>query len=257
VVDKRIPLRSSGHRAGSYGSPCWNEAGSQRGHSFPEPHRSVGLANHSANLEAYRAGLGMTAKILEPPSDVEALIRIAAFRLLLAHAVAITDEELAAATGIRREKLDEHLSDLHLAGRIRRDEAGRVIGCAGLSVTKDRHEIELDGRQFWTWCAYDILGIFGALGANGRALSPSPDGQTIVVQFEKGRPVNSNAVLFRPDDELMSCCENVYEEWCPNSNLFADAERAKAWAVRQGLNGRVMDLSEASALGADDWAEVV
>ena len=199
----------------------------------------------------------MTARILEPPSDVEALIRTAAFRLLLAQGVAITGEELGAATGIQREKLDEHLDDLSRAGRIRRDESGRVTGSAGLSVIKDRHEIELDGRQFWTWCAYDILGIFGALGANGRALSPSPGGRTIEVQFESGRPVNSNAVLFRPDDELMSCCENVYEEWCPNSNLFADAERAKNWADLRGISGRVMNLAEASKLGAVDWAEVV
>jgi alkylmercury lyase len=199
----------------------------------------------------------MSARVLEPPSDAEALIRTAAFRLLLAHGVEITGDELAAATGIRREKLDEHLDDLHRSGQIRRDEAGRVMGSVGLSVTKDRHEIELDGRQFWTWCAYDILGIFGALGANGRALSPSPDGQTIEVQFERGRPVNSNAVLFRPDEELMSCCENVYEEWCPNSNLFADAERAQAWANQRAVSGRVMDLAEASKLGADDWAEVV
>jgi len=199
----------------------------------------------------------VTARILEPPSDVEVLIRTAAFRLLLAHGVAITGEELGAATGIQREELDEHLDDLHRAGRIRRDESGRVTGSAGLSVIKDRHEIELDGRQFWTWCAYDILGIFGALGANGRALSPSPGGRTIEVQFERGRPVNSDAVLFRPDDELMSCCENVYEEWCPNSNLFADAERAKNWADLRGISGRVMNLAEASKLGAVDWAEVV
>jgi alkylmercury lyase len=198
----------------------------------------------------------MSARVLEPASDAEALIKTAAFRLLLAHGVALTAEALAGATGIRREKLEEHLDDLHRAGQIRRDEAGRVMGSAGLSVTKDRHEIELDGRQFWTWCAYDILGIFGALGANGRALSPSPDGQTIEVQFERGRPVNSNAVLFRPDKELM-CCENVYAEWCPNSNLFADAERAKAWANQRTVSGRVMDLAEASKLGADDWAEVV
>ena len=199
----------------------------------------------------------MTARILEPPGDAETLIRTAAFRLLLARGAATTAEELAAATGIQREKLDEHLDDLQRAGRIRRDEAGQVIGSAGLSVTRDRHEIELDGRQFWTWCAYDVLGIFGALGANGRALSPSPDGQMIDVQFERGRPVSGDAVLFRPDDRLMSCCENVYEDWCPNSNLFKDAERAKTWADQRGISGRVMDLAEASRLGAADWAEVV
>jgi Alkylmercury lyase len=204
-----------------------------------------------------RARLDVTTKILEPPSDAQALIRTAAFRLLLAQHDVLSVEELVAATGIRREKLAGHLQELDRAGRIRRDQAGGVVGSAGLSVTKDRHEIELDGRTFWTWCAYDILGIFGALEASGTALSPSPDGQTIELRFERGRPGSSDAVLFRPDDELMSCCENVYEEWCPNSNLFGDAETAREWAGERGIHGRVMSLLEASMLGAKEWADVV
>jgi alkylmercury lyase len=199
----------------------------------------------------------MTAQILEPPSDAQTLIRTAAFRLLLALGDAVSVGEVAAVTGIKRGKLAEHLQELDRAGRIRRDRAGRVVGSAGLSVTKDRHEIELDGRRFWTWCAYDIFGIFGALQASGRALSPSPEGRTMELRFERGRPVNGDAVLFRPDDELMSCRENVYEEWCPNSNLFSNAETAMQWASERGLQGRVLGLAEASKLGAKDWADVV
>ncbi len=199
----------------------------------------------------------MTAKVLEPPSDVQALIRIAAFRLLLAQDEPISVRELALATGIARDRLTQHLEELDRAGRIRRDESGCVIGSAGLSVTRDRPEIELDGRRFWTWCAYDILGIFGALGASGRALSPTPDGHTIEVRFIAGRPVNGDAVLFRPDEELMSCCENVYEEWCPNSNLFRDAEQARSWAGERRIQGRILSLAQASKLGAKDWTDVV
>jgi len=199
----------------------------------------------------------MTAKILEPPSDGQALIRTAAFRLLLAQDDAVSVGELVSATGIKREKVAEHLEELDRAGRIRRDRAGHVVGSAGLSVTNDRHEIELDGRRFWTWCGYDIFGIFGALEASGRALSPSPEGRMMELRFERGRPVNGDAVLFRPDDELMSCCENVYEEWCPNSNLFSDAEKARKWAGERGIQGRVLTLTEASKLGAKEWADVV
>jgi len=199
----------------------------------------------------------MTTKILDTPSDSQALIRRAAFRLLLARSEPVDAEELAAATGISPSRLSGLLDTLDSAGRIRRDESGRVIGSAGLSVTPDRHEIELDGRRFWTWCAYDILGIFGALGASGRALSPSPGAGAIAIEFKRGRPVHSEAVLFRPDEELMSSCENVYEEWCPNSNLFADAERATRWAEERGLSGRVMGLEKASDLGTADWARVI
>jgi alkylmercury lyase len=199
----------------------------------------------------------MTTKILETPSDSLALIRRAAFRLLLAHSEPIDVEQLADVTSIKPDQVAIFLDELDGAGRIRRDQRGRVVGSAGLSITPDRHAIELNGRKLWTWCAYDILGIFGALGASGRALSPSPGGHTIVVQFQLGRAVDNHAVLFRPDEELMTCCENVYEEWCPNSNLFADAEQAKKWAELRGMRGRILDLDEASDLGTKDWADLV
>src|SRR5437879_1259109 len=151
----------------------------------------------------------MTSRILEPAKDSQGVIRTAAFRLLLERSSPIETGDLHESTGISRDRLLELLDGLDAAGRIRRDDSGRVVGSAGLSVVTDRHEIELDGRRFWTWCAYDILGIFGALGASGRALSPSPVAGTIEVDFERGRPVNSEAVLFRPDEELLSRCEHV------------------------------------------------
>ena len=199
----------------------------------------------------------MTTKILDTPSDSQDLIRRAAFRLLLAHSAPIDVDQLTTATGISTERLSWLLDELDGAGRIRRDESGRVIGSAGLSVVPDRHQIELDGRRFWTWCAYDILGIFGALGASGRALSPSPGAGMIEINFKRGRPVSNDAVVFRPDDALMNCCENIYEEWCPNSNLFADAEQAHRWADQRGIRGRIMDLDEASDFGTTDWADVI
>ncbi len=201
---------------------------------------------------------GMTTKILEPPKDSQGVIRTAGFRLLLERLTPIETGDLHQSTGISSDRLLELLDELDAAGRIRRDDSGRVVGSAGLSVVADRHEIELDGRRFWTWCAYDILGIFGALGASGRAISPSPGGgKTIEVQFDRGRPVKNDAMLFRPDEELLNCCENVYEQWCPNSNLFASRELAERWASRHALDGRVMDLAEAAELATADWTEVV
>jgi hypothetical protein len=199
----------------------------------------------------------MTMKILDTASDSQDLIRRIAFRLLLARSKPIGDEQLSEATGIKSDRLSGLLHELDSAGRIRRNKAGRVVGSAGLSIVPDRHEIELNGRKFWTWCAYDILGIFGALGASGRAVSPSPGGLVIELHFESGRPLDNHAVLFRPDEELMSRCENVYEEWCPNSNLFADAEHATRWAEERRMRGRVMQLDEASDLGTKDWGDVV
>ena len=189
-----------------------------------------------------------------PLVDLEAMVRAAAFRLLIRSGEGITPESLAQVTRIRGDRLAVLLDHLDRAGRIRRDEAGRVVGSAGLSVVLDRHEIEIEGRRFWTWCAYDILGIFGAMQASGRASSPIPSTRDVIhLDFIGGRPQKSNAVLFRPDTELMSCCENVYEEWCPNSNLFADRAAARKWATEQGLQGRVLTLTKAGDLATEEW----
>jgi alkylmercury lyase len=197
-------------------------------------------------------------KILEPPGDAQTLVQRAAFQLLLARGGAIGLNDLAEHSGVRLESVSSLVDLLHGAGRIRRNDAGEVVGSGGLSVIPDRHEIELDGRRFWTWCAYDILGIFGATGASGRAVSPSPpDGRPIVLHFTRGRPAESDAVLFRPDEGLMSSCENVYEQWCPNSNLFATRELGARWAEQHGVRGRVLDLHEASDLATEAWRDVV
>lgn len=194
---------------------------------------------------------------LSPPMNTETLVRAAAFRLLITRHEGVELQALAHATGLTQEQLGALVERLDGAGRIRRDATGRVVGSAGLSVLPDRHEVELDGRRFWTWCAYDILGIFGALRAGGRALSPSPpDRDVIQLNFVLGRPQNSQAVLFRPDAELMRGCENVYEEWCPNSNLFASRELAKAWATDHGVEGRILDLEEAANLATEEWKPI-
>src|SRR5437667_9305110 len=206
-------------------------------------------------------GVGKTDAMRTGPlaqlADSNNLLRAVAFQHLIRNSQPATPEQLAEASGFDLERTTTMLEELDRAGRIRRDGTGRVVGSAGLSVIPDRHQIELNGRTFWTWCAYDILGIFGALAANGHAVSPSPDGATVVVVFEGGRPQNHSAVLFRPDDDLLDRCENVYEEWCPNSNLFLSRRQATLWADVRSIPGRVMGLEEASELGTRDWADVV
>ena len=191
-------------------------------------------------------------------ADSNNLLRAVAFQHLIRNSQPVTPEQLAEASGLDLERTTTMLEELDRAGRIRRDGTGRVVGSAGLSVRPDRHQIELNGRKFWTWCAYDILGIFGALRADGDARSPSPPDRTVIeLRFVGGRPQHAEAVLFRPAEDVMSQCDNVYEEWCPNSNLFASRKLAQAWADEHQLAGRVLSLEEASSLATQEWRDVV
>ena len=207
-------------------------------------------------------GVGKTDAMSTGPlgqlADSNNLLRAVAFQHLIRNSQPATPEQLAEASGIDLERTSTMLEELDRAGRIRRDGTGRVVGSAGLSVIPDRHQIELNGRTFWTWCAYDILGIFGALRADGDARSPSPPDRTVIeLRFLGGRPQHADAVLFRPAEDLMSRCDNVYEEWCPNSNLFSSPKLAQAWADEHGLGGRILSLEEASSLATQEWRDVV
>jgi len=178
----------------------------------------------------------------------------AAFRRLLRTGGPVEIAELAGDLARPVEEVAAAVEDMVRQGRVRLDGDGRLAGAAGLSVGPDRHRIEIDGRTFWTWCAYDVMGIFGALRAGGHAYSTSPSsGAAIEVHFEHGRPLLSPVVLFRPDESSLGCCDNVYEEWCPNSNFFDNAEVARAWSDGRGMAGRVLGLDEAAEAATRNW----
>ena len=143
-------------------------------------------------------------------ADSNNLLRAVAFQHLIRNSQPVTPEQLGEASGFDLERTTTMLEELDRAGRIRRDSTGRVVGSAGLSVMTDRHQIDLNRRKFWTWCAYDIFGIFGALRADGDARSPSPPDLTMIeLRFVGGRPQHADAVLFRPAEDVMSQCVNV------------------------------------------------
>lgn len=191
---------------------------------------------------------------LTAPVGFDALVRRDAFRLLLASGEPITEDQLTRSLAADPEGVASAVQRLLEAGRIRGDKAGRVVGSAGLSVVPDRHEIEIDGRRYWTWCAYDILGILGALKSSGRALTKSPaTGTGLQLTFDDGRPQDSRLVLVRPDESFAACCANVYEEWCPNSNLFEDEPTARAWMLEHRVTGEVLALLEAALQATKEW----
>jgi hypothetical protein len=185
-------------------------------------------------------------------------IRASAFRRLIQTGSPARVEDVAADLGQSPEEVRDAVGELSGRGQLRLDHEGSIVGSAGLSIGPDRHQIDIAGRRFWTWCAYDILGIFGALEATGTAHSPSPlSEEPLEVRFLRGRPQSTGLVLFRPDESWRDCCENIYEEWCPNSNLFEGREAALAWVADRGLTGRVLSLTEASELATKEWEPTV
>ena len=141
---------------------------------------------------------------------------------------------------------------LEARGRTQLDPLGRTITCGGLSVEPTRHRIETGDVTRWTMCAYDALGILGALGGGGRVVSTSPlDEATIEIGFADGSPTTEDAVLFYADG--YEACESVYEQWCPMVNLFPNRVDAERWANSRRVTGRVRSLADAAESATEEW----
>jgi hypothetical protein len=184
----------------------------------------------------------------------------AAFGLLLADGRPVSPARLAAALASDPGQVTRTLARLDRQGRVRLDVAGAVTGSHGLSVTPTRHELVFhedsgEQRRFWTWCAWDAVGILAALEASGRVRSVSPaSGAPVEVTFHGGSPSRADPalVVFFADAD---CCGqgSVVEQWCPLVNFFEHADAARAWAVERGVRGTAVGLAEATDRGKEAW----
>src|SRR5712691_436042 len=152
--------------------------------------------------------------------DVGQQTRAAAFRLLLKTGGAVSAAQIAAATEGAPSAVEADLGRLDAAGRIRLSAEGHVLRSAGLSAAPAAHELWLGPRRFWTWCAYDVVGIVGTLGADARSLSRNPaTGAPIRLQFVAGQPPATPVVVFFPDD---GAATRTIDDWCSNANFLRD-----------------------------------
>jgi hypothetical protein len=109
-------------------------------------------------------GLSCGDEVLGTMPQATLAVRRAAFRQLLSgRAVAI--EEVAAEAGLAGETAREAADLVASVGLAEIDE-GTIIGMDGLTTRRTRHRLAMDGVGLWTWCAYDIVGIAAALGAD-------------------------------------------------------------------------------------------
>jgi alkylmercury lyase len=189
----------------------------------------------------------------ELPEEVMAL-RNVGFRALYESGRPVTLETLASRSGYSVARVEEILASPELIGRSRFDDKGRLVGIAGLSVEKTRHEIGIDGRTLWTWCALDAVGIFSALGESGWITTTPPDtSDPMTIEVVDGISA-SDPILFILGgfDGLTSV-----QAWCPSVNFFNDRASAVEWANSNNLDGQVVAASEVEKSAGEVWAPVV
>jgi alkylmercury lyase len=187
--------------------------------------------------------------------DPSRLVEAAAFRELLRTRAPVGAAALGAAVGMDDAAVGRTIAEVAGAGHLRLSDCGDVVGSAGLSVVPSRHQLTVEGAQFWTWCAWDAVGILAALGASGLVQSRDPrSGRPVEVAFHEGRPGATPAVIFMVD---LPAYTSAHDEWCPLVNLFESDASAREWASASGHAGSVLTVAEAASRGATRWGPLL
>jgi len=137
------------------------------------------------------------------------------------------------------------------------DESGRVVAAHGLSAVPARqHRLTLRGRNFWTWCAIDALGIPAGLGEDAVAETTCQlCGTAVRVEFKAGKVMAASHPAARVwDAERLEGRGTAGPPHCALMNLFCSSEHLAEWrAAHPGEQGRERDLDEVGELGRAEW----
>lgn len=141
----------------------------------------------------------------------------------------LSPEQIASALQLSQEEVSRLLQGAEL------DRDGNVVGL-GLSLVPTRHSYQIDGHQFYVWCAVDAI-LFPAFHQSSAVIeSPDPiSGETVrltatpkgLQQIEPGTAVVSWAWLRRT-----GTLENIRTWGCDFTHFFTSAETASQYVAQ-------------------------
>jgi len=161
-------------------------------------------------------------------SATDQRIAVGLYRLL-AEGEPVSPDRLAQHLGLSANLVREALDSWPA---IYVDDEKSVIGFWGLALQEMPHRFKVNGRQLYTWCAWDSLFIPELLGRTAEVESTCPiSGETISVTVSPTRVEN-----FSPDSAVVSFLSpttsfdmNVIAGFCHYVLFFSSEESGTQW----------------------------
>lgn len=164
---------------------------------------------------------------------------------------AVDPDHLAERIGMSDTQTQRVISTVVDRGRAERDDAGRIVAVAGLSLLPTEHAINLAGVPLFTWCALDAIGIPASLGCDALVVSSCADcGASLAVDINAGVPTNHVVASVPP-----IACANPRQEFCGQSRFFCSEQHARGW-LTDAPAVLVLDLRELADAGQTVWSWV-
>lgn len=193
------------------------------------------------------------ARCLPRLSAEEQRAGIALFREL-AEGEPVVIGQLTAALGASVATVDALVKQSTLRRFIHEDGDGRIQGFWGLSVTPTRHQLTVNGRALWAWCAQDSLFIPELLAAAAKVASQDPvTGQPIRLtvapeRIEAAQPAGIMVSIGRPETWDATSANRIMATACHFIFFFASRASAERWQAKHPKM-ILLSLEEAFAFG--------
>ena len=178
-------------------------------------------------------------------------VQAEAFEMLLNSGKRFSPESLSKSKGVEMSEVSERIMTLQRAGLVQLDEDGYIVGAGGLTLTPTKHEMSINGRTFWGWCAFDVLGIFGALQAPGSARSVDPStNEHFEVNFARGVPQDTDLAIYVEDPVAG---HSIRDGWCSKVNFFRSRAAAEAWVDGNTSGGSLFMVGNVMPVAREAW----
>jgi len=172
-----------------------------------------------------------------------------AFRLLLNEADPLPISTLAERIGVAEEVVRQALDGLRLVGRAEID-GDRLIGVYGITLKPTQHRLTMHGATFFTWCAFDIVGIPAALGESAEVASECAECHGAVrVSIVNGEPPPSPITI----SWLSAQCDSIRDQFCPTVNFYCESVHYETALKGGRAPDSSISLARAAEMGRENW----
>ena len=146
-----------------------------------------------------------------------------------------------------------------------RDENGCIVGIFGLSQKAHPHQFVVNGKRFFTWCAWDALFLPVMLRQTAEIESVCPATKEkikltvspqAVEQVEPKQTVLS-IIVPEPNDEAATGVEQVWKTFCCQVHFFSGMAAARDWFLNKEANPAFLSVAEGFALGRLAFKELL
>jgi DNA-binding transcriptional MerR regulator len=172
---------------------------------------------------------------------------------LLARGEPVPVADLAAAAGWPIDKVS---AALRRFPRVDFDAAGNLAG-VGLTLAATSHRVRIDGRELFTWCAMDAVGLPVMLGrpVTVESTCPATHSPIHLTLTPSGVADASPAATVVSEVAPTPGCTDIRTSVCDHGHFFADHDAAETWR-HQHPTGHVWPLAEAFDITRERLHEV-